>query len=248
MAKLRFFAALAAAIATMAVTTSPASAATFFGENPTEIKIPLSGGKATPYGSAIDVQGQSGRITDVTVSIRGFTDGRASDVDFLLVAPNGKASVVMAKSCGSLQGVTNKNMVFAQAPQWPAVPADSTQCGLGPYRPTDRGAATTWPSPAPAGTHPANFDQFIGDNPNGTWKLYVHDHLNGYLGEVKRGWTLGLDTAVPDLSFNNDVHAEPYPVTRTVSGVNALITDLDVTLPGIYHERFSDVDLLLVGP
>ena len=249
MAKKRFLAVVATAIAAMAVTTSSAPAATFNGENPTEIKIPQTAGKASPYGTAIDVQGMSGRITDVVVSIRGFSYGRASDVDFLLVAPNGKASVVMASSCGSLQGLTNKNMVFAQGPPaWPAVPSDSTQCGLGPYRPTDRGAATQWPAPAPAGTHPANFDQFIGDNPNGSWKLYVADHRQGYIGEVKRGWTLGLDTSVPDLSFNNDVHADPYPVTRTVSGGNTLITDLDVTLQGIYHERFSDADLLLVGP
>jgi subtilisin-like proprotein convertase family protein len=249
MAKQRLIAAIAAAVATMAFTASTASAGTFNGENATEIKLPDPAGKSSPYGTGIDVQGVSGRITNVVVSIRGLSYGRADDLDFLLVAPNQKASVVMASSCGTLQGLQNKNIVFAQGPPaWPSVPANSLECGLGPYAPTDRGANTTWPAPAPAGTHPADFDQFIGDNPNGEWKLYVADHRQGYIGKVARGWTLGLETQTPAVSFNNDVHADPYPATRTVTGVDGLITDLNVTLSGIYHERFSDADLLLVGP
>jgi subtilisin-like proprotein convertase family protein len=234
---------LVSLLAVLAMSGS-ASAASYFGENSTKIDIPLKG-QASPYGSPITVSGQPGRITDVYVTLRGVDHGRVSDLDFLLVSPDGETSVVMAGSCfGYLRG---RNMTFNQSSLWPLVPGTAADCGVGPYRPTQRGAGE-WPAPAPLGPHGANFDRFIGDNPNGTWKLYVNDDRTGYLGEITNGWTLGLQTEEQDLRIGYEDRADPYPSTRTVSGLNGLITDVDVTLPRIFHERLSDLDLLLVGP
>jgi len=42
--------------------------------------------------------------------------------------------------------------------------------------------------------------------------------------------------------------ADPYPITREVSGIDGVITDLNVTLAGVYHQRPVDLDIMLVGP
>lgn len=42
--------------------------------------------------------------------------------------------------------------------------------------------------------------------------------------------------------------ASPYPSVISVSGVTNPIGSLSVTLPAFSHDRFDDVDILLVGP
>jgi hypothetical protein len=40
----------------------------------------------------------------------------------------------------------------------------------------------------------------------------------------------------------------PYPSTCTISGAGAAVTDVNLVLGGVAHERPDDIDLLLVGP
>ncbi len=45
-----------------------------------------------------------------------------------------------------------------------------------------------------------------------------------------------------------DTLTGPYPATKVISGLGTSITDVNVTLTGLYHAYPDDVDVLLVGP
>jgi hypothetical protein len=65
--------------------------------NPGSITIPASGtiGVANPYPSTIDVSGLVGPITDVDVTLHGFSHTFPADVGALLVGPTAANSVLM---------------------------------------------------------------------------------------------------------------------------------------------------------
>jgi subtilisin-like proprotein convertase family protein len=105
---------------------------------------------------------------------------------------------------------------------------------------------------APPGPFGDSLDRFTGENANGTWSLYVFDDTSPDAGDIEAGWSTTLttgpaDAAVPGTGSSGT--ASPYPVTRTVPGdQDGVITDLDVRIDGIWHQRPDDLDLLLVGP
>ena len=77
------------------------------------------------------------------------------------------------------------------------------------------------------------------------------DSRDGSTGEVKRGWTLTLTTGDVDATIpgtGTSGLANPFPATVDVADQPGVITDLDVQLNGVWHERPDDLDLLLVGP
>lgn len=70
-------------------------------------------------------------------------------------------------------------------------------------------------------------------------------------GDIEGGWSLSIDTGPVDAAIPGTGTSGPasfYPATRTVSGQEGLITDLNVTIDGIWHQNPDDLDLLLVGP
>jgi subtilisin-like proprotein convertase family protein len=238
---------LAALAAAMAFPATPASAATASYSNTTPIVIPLVG-KASPYPSQINVQGLSGRITDISVLLNRFSHFNPNDLDVLLEAPGGKTSVVMSDACGNAP-LQNLGWIFTQGA--------SEMTGTCPaliYGPTNGiQDIDDWPT-APRHFHDADFDQFIGGNPNGTWKLYVVDDRAGEIipGKFSGGWSLTIATEPADVVVPGDNRtdgiASPYPATRTMSGLDGVIKDVDVSLGGVYHEQAFDLELLLLGP
>ena len=119
------------------------------------------------------------------------------------------------------------------------------------YRPAPATSNTNLSAPAPQAPYPVTLDIFNGENPNGQWKLYVVDSRDGSTGEVKRGWTLTLTTGDVDATIpgtGTSGLANPFPATVDVADQPGVITDLDVQLNGVWHERPDDLDLLLVGP
>jgi hypothetical protein len=157
----------------------------------------------------------------------------------------------MSDACGST-AVTRYTWIFNNtAPS--AMPSNGPCEGV-LYRPTDYPSnfADSFGAGAPPGPYTANFGNFIGATPNGTWRLYVIAPAISASGSIEAGWSLTLDTAVPDAVVPGDPSgkgaADPYPLTRTVSGVNGVITDLDVSLTGVYHARPADLEMVLEGP
>jgi subtilisin-like proprotein convertase family protein len=239
-----------ATLAAMTFMAASSPAASVF-TNSTPIKMSAGGTTASPYPSAIEVQGEPGKVVGVTVTLHAFTHTWPKTVDILLVSPDGRTSYVMSDACGST-AVTRYTWIFNDT-------APSTMPSAGPcegllYRPTDYAGvfADSFGAGAPPGPYTANFGNFIGATPNGTWRLYVVAPSFSASGSIELGWSLTLDTAVPDAVVPSDPSgkgaADPYPLTRTVSGVNGVITDLDVSLTGVYHARPADLEMVLEGP
>jgi hypothetical protein len=84
---------------------------------------------ADPYPATADVSNVAGRITSVTLTLRGVSHGRAEDLGVALVMPNRSAIPVMAGACGSAP-LTDADLVFRHA----ATPLPrATACAAGTY-------------------------------------------------------------------------------------------------------------------
>lgn len=121
--------------------------------NPEPIVVPLAlppqgcpgvycpADKADPYPSSVSTSGLSGTVADVSVTLHGLSyrgedeGGGPNDVDVMLVAPNGRAVMVMSDACGDGAVDISGDLVFADAaPAW--LPEEGP-CGAGTFRPTD---------------------------------------------------------------------------------------------------------------
>jgi subtilisin-like proprotein convertase family protein len=235
------------ALASLAVTAST-SAATLF-TNPNKITIPDEG-NASPYPSEISVSGLNGPITDISVTLHHFGHADPDDVDVLLVSPSGKGVILMSDACGITE-VEDFTWTFSQSAPRP-ISAILGDCADFAHQPANYGGGDFWPSPAPTGPYSTNLHAFEGDIANGIWRLYIVDASdNGASGDIEGGWSLSIDTGPVDVAIPGTGTSGPasfYPATRTVSGQEGLITDLNVNIDGIWHQHPDDLDLLLVGP
>jgi subtilisin-like proprotein convertase family protein len=249
-------------LASLAVTAS-ASAATSLFSNPTPIAIPDSGGilrnpkEAKPYPSEIAVSGLTGPITNIAVTLQGVGHKWPDDIEVLLVSPSGDDVMLMSDACGE-DDIEDYTWTFSDQAPGP-MSDDSADCGAFAYRPTNHVDAfdTNMVSPAPPGPYGTSLASFNNENPNGTWKLYVQDDVFlSNAGDIELGWSIAIETGPVDMAIPatgpnfsaSSGPASPYPATRTISGVAGGITDLNVTIDGIWHESPDDLDLLLVGP
>jgi CSLREA domain-containing protein len=157
-------------------------------------------GTATPYPSTILVSGMPGVITEVRVVLKNFSHTYTSDVDVLLVGPQGQTFVVMSDVAGN----TPSNDVTLSL--YDSAAANMTGAALagGPYKPTDIVTSQEgFPSPAPAAPYntpapngSATFASvYNGTDPNGTWSLYVYDQISPDGGGFAGGWELQIDSA-----------------------------------------------------
>lgn len=246
-AAIAFAAASVLGAPSQAASSAPASTQTFTNSAP--IAIPASGtsGPASPYPSSVSVAGMPGPITDVNVTLHRFGHTFPTDVDVLLVSPNGESTIMMSDACG-LDPIEDFTWILDQQAAAPMV----TPCAGFHYQPTN--IATSPPDAfpdAPPGPYFTGLDFFNNENANGTWSLYVVDDGGAHGGDIEGGWSLTVttgpaDAAVPGTgSFGT---ANPYPLTRTLQDQGRVITDLDVRMNGIWHQRPDDLDLLLVGP
>lgn len=233
------------AVGALVLVAAPASADSF--ANPTPITMPNTAPSA-PYPSTVNVSGMPGPITDVNVTLHRVGHNVPLGIKVLLVSPSGDSVKLMASNCGEDE-IEDFTWIFDQQTANP-MPRDGTSCPDFVYRPNPS-SFDSWGAPAPPGPHGVSLSDFNGENANGTWSLYVIDtHAQGH-GDIEAGWTLTLTTGPYDMEVpgsGTSGPASPYPATRTVSGVAGGITDLNVSIDGIFHQRPDDLDLLLVGP
>jgi hypothetical protein len=168
--------------------------------------------KATPYPSDISVSGFTGPVTKVTATLNGFHHSCPSDVDILLVGPQGQKSILMSDAGDCAGAGTPRdpiNLTFEDgAPPLPCTFSGPPLAG-GTYSPTDGPTSpddcSTFPvdafdPPAPAGPYPASLAVFNGVNPNGSWQLYVIDQFFVDSGAIDGGWSLNLTAPPPTVS------------------------------------------------
>src|SRR5690348_11312078 len=96
---------------------------------------------AALYPSSITVPGFAGQVvTKAAISLYGFTHGFPSDVDILLVGPQGQKSIVMANTGGQNKySVTNLTLTFDDDAA--ATLPIFTRLVSGTFKPTDGYAA-----------------------------------------------------------------------------------------------------------
>ncbi|HEV7768935.1 MAG TPA: hypothetical protein VGQ76_28330 [Thermoanaerobaculia bacterium] len=162
---------------------------------------PLSGQAASLYPAPIVVSGEVGVIQRVSVTINGFSHAFPADVDFLLVSPSGRKSVIMSDFGAGSPGVSGINVTLDD---YAARPVPSTVTGntgvpfvSGSYRPANSGTTDVFPAPAAGVPYTYTLSAFNGDTPNGTWDLYIIDDANLDGGSISGGWTLTFDVRPP---------------------------------------------------
>ena len=164
----------------------------------------------------------------MTVTITGFSHTFPDDVGIALVAPDGRAMVLMDGVGASGDSASNVTLTFADTAA--AILPDDTIVS-GTYKPTAHiandnfdppGPGTTAANPGPAGGGTATLNgTFAGANPNGVWKLFVKDFSPQDQGTIALGWSLNLTTTVLDgaqlFDFDGDNKTDPA-VVRATSG------------------------------
>jgi uncharacterized delta-60 repeat protein/uncharacterized repeat protein (TIGR01451 family) len=200
---------------------------------------------ASPYPSSITVNGLGNSVTKATVTLTNLSHTWPSDIDVLLVSPAGQKSLLMAKA-GSSFSVNNITLGFDDSA--PGSLPQSAKLVSSTNRPSSYAIAPP-PFPVSASISPppppyaANLSTFNGNDPNGTWLLYVYDDTRLNSGAISNGWLLYLTTAativpVADLgiamfaSQATDVQSSNLTYTISITNYgpsvasNILVTDI----------------------
>jgi len=187
--------------ATLTVLPVPTSSLVVYSNN-SGITI-SSLGAATPYPSAITPQCVPGVVKKITATLYGYTHTFPSDVNVLLVSPEGRKVMLMAGAGEAITGA-GVNLTFSDA-AGRAVPATGMIVS-GTYKPSNYNPDVVFSSPAPSGPYSTDLSTFIGTQPNGSWQLFVYDDYTLDAGSIT-SWSLNLEweeaaPAVP-LSLEN---------------------------------------------
>ncbi len=183
---------------------------------------------ATPYPSSIVVTGLTGQVIfNVTVTLSNLTHSFPSDIDALLVGPQGQMMFPMSEVGGAERyPVTNITLTLDD---------DATNI-LPLYAPLMSGTfqpnklhPTNYfdlPSPAPAGNSnaPARLSVFNGGDPDGTWNLFVVQDSAVDSGIISNGWSLAISSGV--LLNVRPVHSTNFVLTwtNTAAGYTLQVT------------------------
>jgi subtilisin-like proprotein convertase family protein len=214
------------------------------------ITIPTVG-DASPFPSTIDVSGEAGLITDLNVRFTNFDHTLPTDLDVSLLSPAGESVALISDACGvddasdPADDAVDVNWTFDQ--DAPAAFPQGDPCPSGTYRPVNYGAGDGWVGDVPQ----ESLGEFNGENPNGTWRLYVRDDSSNDGGQIEMGWSLEITTGSATIAIpgtGDSGPANPYPLTRIVGGLGGVITDVNVAINGFTHSNPDDVDMFLEGP
>ncbi|HDR5354048.1 TPA: hypothetical protein QCS32_005847 [Bacillus thuringiensis] len=169
--------------------------------NTTSIAVPGTGdqGVADPYPSQIVVNGMSGVIQKVTVTLKNIKSTFPDDIGVLLVGPQGQTLILMS-DVGSGEGIANITLILDDDAV-NALPEDNPVVS-GTFKPAnyaDDPGDDNWPFPAPVPPYgdPAlgqGLNVFNGTDPNGTWSLYVVDDAEDDISSITGGWELTITT------------------------------------------------------
>jgi subtilisin-like proprotein convertase family protein len=229
-----------------------------------EISIP-SVGAAAPYPSTISVSGVQNEVLDLRVNLYGLTHSYPDDIDIFLIAPSGKIVGLMSDSGGN-SGISNTDIVFKGSASSP-IP-DLGPITVGEYAPSNYEAGDQMP-PGESGNVITSLNDFLADNLNGTWKLYISDDTVGDSGSLQ-SWTLefssegqlselekwrldnfgilqNIGIAADDMSAAGDGISNFFkfaiglnPFTRTASPVTISVTPLELKL--VYVRNKGAID------
>ena len=213
---------------------APASTTTTVTRSPS---LPLTDNALTT--DTVLVSGASGTVAKVVL----YTDIRhtyCADLDMRLISPSGTSVVVTTDGGGSFDDVF-RGTSFDPDALLPVTDALFTNL-------------VAVPLVAPEGS----FDVFLGENPNGAWKLAITDDLATNVGTLNR-WDLAITTvATPAVPPATLVAASggaipeygagaPTQFVASISGVTGYLWDVDLTTFFV-HGACADLDVTLTSP
>lgn len=197
--------------------------------NATPIAIP-DFGKATPYPSKITVAGVQGVVSNVTVTLRGFTQSYPGDVDVLLVSPAGAKAMILSDVGGTFD-LAGTGITLTLSDAATASLPTATTLTAGTFKPTDASpgeARDVFPAPAPVKPYATTLSAFNRQAPNGDWLLYVQDDGAGDRGSFSGGWSLSFAAG----SVTNPPVNTPPTISNIPSRTNAYVfTSTTVAIP-----------------
>ena len=204
--------------------------------NPTAILVPATGSgaatgaPATPYPSNIPVAGITNQVTKVTVTLKSYQHTFPDDVDVLLVGPTERKFILYSDTGGA--GVIpppGVALTFDDAAAT-AIVDGGPITGNGTFKPANYdivqdpfpafAPVSPYLSPAPGGIETLA-SAFAGQNPNGTWSLYVVDDANIDTGTLAGGWDLTITSAASTCNSQTCVVTCPSNITVTADGGGA---------------------------
>ena len=199
------------------------------------ITAPAAGtdGAAGPYPSPITVTGAGAATAEVTVQLGDLNHPAPADLDVMLVSPTGRSLVLMSDA-GRDTFVQGLGLTFSDDAT-ERVPRFFSPSGT--YRPTNwDDDLDAWMPPAPPDSGATDLAVFDGDDPNGTWNLYVTDDESSFAGWIG-GWCLTITTDDPAAatattlasSRNPTLPGEDVTFTATVASAGQPVTDGTVT-------------------
>ncbi len=185
----------------------------------------------------------------MTVRLNSLSHTFPSDIDILLVGPQGQTAVIMSDVGGS----TDLNGVTITLDDAAALPMPSTAITPGTYQPTNLGVGDAFPAPAPVPSGTSTLSVFNNTNPNGEWRLFLVDDASVDLGSIAGGWTLTITSAISGqntgaITIPDNGAASPYPSEIAVTNHNDPVSRVLVTLTNFGHSSPDDVDVMLVSP
>jgi Calx-beta domain len=173
--------------------TPPTAAAPF----PSQLTVPAA--VTVPFPDGTTREQPIGIMYDARLRLNDFTHDFPSDVDALLVGPDGKSSLLLSDA-GPSGSATNVDLIFDAHAAGP-VP-DPLAPGI--FLPTDlvEGLADQFPPPAPSGPYGSALSEFTDTDPVGTWSLYLVDDDPDASGSIS-GWSLRVaDRARHEVSLS----------------------------------------------
>jgi len=202
------------------------------------ISIPSSG-NATPYPSTLTVSGAITGMSAVRVKLNGLSHTLPTDLDILLLAPNGAVAALMSDTGGS-NAVTGINMLFDDAGM-NVIPGTSTITS-GTYRATNNGADEALP-PGGIGSIGTSLAALITGGINGDWKLFVTDDSSGNGGSIS-SWSLEFVTPAGDTTApaGGTMRMTPASLVQASVPLTVAFTGwTDVSAPVSYTVLLDDI-------
>jgi hypothetical protein len=160
---------------------------------PLSMRIPASSyssgpGPAERYPATINVFGQPTNLASMKVTLFDLSHGHSADLDILLVSPSG-TNIMLMSHVGGTNGVSGATLIFEQGQSLPPTSSPIPSAWTSRYEPSNYGNITNMPG-APSGPYSTSLYDLIGDNPNGTWKLYIYDDHQAGIGSLSGSWRL----------------------------------------------------------
>jgi hypothetical protein len=159
-------------------------------------------GVATLYPDTIEVPSYPGTITKVTATILDLSSGRPEDIDMALVSPDGTAVMLMSDACGNeSQHLGGDDWTFDDDASIFLSRIGCRPGELASFKPTNYFEEEHPDELEVLGVGPSEphneLAEFDGEEPGGTWQLYVLDDSMGVVGFEIGGWSLSIDVEGP---------------------------------------------------